>query len=96
MAEAELAQQRVTAGYVTAVIGTQVLAWVILGLGLVAPLTPSEGPPSWSTVATWLGVPLVLLAWTATRARSVIGRIMIGLEMGLMIYATWRLALGGW
>ena len=96
MADAGLAQQRVSAGYIAAVVGTQLLAWAILGLGLIAPLTPSEGPPAWSTVAIWLGIPLLLLAWTATRVRSVVARIVCGLEIGLMIYATWRLALAGW
>jgi hypothetical protein len=74
-------------------LGAQALAWVMLAVGLIAPLTPSDGPPSWTTVAIWLGVPVLLVGFAGTRARSVAGRAVIACEALAMIWLTWELAL---
>jgi hypothetical protein len=82
--------------HVGLVVGAQALGWLVLALGLIAPLTPSEGPPPWTDVAIWLGSPVLLVGWAAWRARSWVTRTVIVLEIGVMIYLTWRLALGVW
>lgn len=52
------------------------VAVAIFAIGLVAPLTPSEGLPSMPTLAVFVGIPLALLAAAAYRARSTPGRVM--------------------
>jgi hypothetical protein len=80
-----------------AILAAQAIGWVILTVGFIAPLTPSEGRPGWTEVAVWLGTPLLLLGWAAWQARSLAVRALILIEMITMIWLTWRLtpALGG-
>ena len=37
-----------------------ILAWSVLGIGLISPLTPSEGMPSPANVIIFIGVPLLI------------------------------------
>jgi hypothetical protein len=74
-------------------VGAQALGWLMLALGLIAPLTPSDGPPSWTVVAMWLGLPVLLIAFAASRAISRWGRLLIACEALTMIWLTWELAL---
>ncbi len=74
-------------------VAAQVLGWLMLALGLIAPLTPSDGPPSWTAVAIWLGIPVLLVAFAASRATSAIGKLLIACQGLAMIWFTWELTL---
>ena len=37
-----------------------ILAWSVLGIGLISPLTPSEGMPSLANVLIFVGLPLLI------------------------------------
>jgi hypothetical protein len=75
------------------IVGAQALGWLMLALGLIAPLTPSDGPPSWIVVAIWLGLPVLLVAFAASRAISRGGKLLIVFEALAMIWLTWELTL---
>lgn len=46
-----------------------VLSWVIFGIGLLSPLTPSEGYPSWVTLFFFIGMPALLIVASMIWAR---------------------------
>jgi 1,4-dihydroxy-2-naphthoate octaprenyltransferase len=74
-------------------VGAQGFSWLMLAFGLIAPLTPSDGPPSWIAVAIWLGVPVLLIAFAASRAKAHGSRLLIACEALAMILLTWKLTL---
>ena len=57
-------------------LGLAAVAIAIFAIGLIAPLTPSEGRPNVPTLALFVGMPLVLLSVVGYRARSTPGRVI--------------------
>jgi hypothetical protein len=54
---------------------------VIYGIGLLSPLTPSEGVPSVTMILVWVGIPLGLVSAGALLARSKVVKGMMILEV---------------
>jgi hypothetical protein len=49
--------------------GTSVGAWLLFGIGLLSPLTPSEGNPGWTETLMFVGGPVFLLVGVASKTR---------------------------
>ena len=78
-------------------VGLFVLAWVIFAFGLIAPLTPSEGHPSPTALAVFVGVPVALLGATAGNSRErwlkiggVVQIVLLVLLTSYVVALTWR------
>lgn len=56
------------------------LAWGIFTVGLIAPLTPSDGPPGFGALATFVGLPTFLLLASSSRAKSRLGKILLAAQ----------------
>jgi hypothetical protein len=57
-----------------------IVAWVVFVIGLVAPLTPSHGPPSLRDYAIYAGFPVLLLVWCVMDCRSRGGQALFGAQ----------------
>jgi hypothetical protein len=73
-------------------------AWFIFAVGLMAPLTPSEGMPSVAAVVVFVGLPLGLLAVVAGKARTGFVRAAAVVQGSVIVTITmWLLgALARW
>jgi hypothetical protein len=69
------------------------IAIIIYGTGLIAPLTPSEGGPSLSTILTFIGIPLILIVGGALTTRSLFLRVILIIEALLIIAFTIHLLI---
>jgi hypothetical protein len=56
------------------------LAWFTFMLGLIDPLTPSEGPPPARALAVFLGIPVLLFIVGALLARTTLARVAFVLQ----------------
>ena len=70
-----------------ATLGTLVLAPVWFGLGLIAPLTPSEGNPSLLNLLCFWLAPMGFLACVWTWDKSVVGRCSAGILLAAILLA---------
>jgi hypothetical protein len=70
-----------------AAAGATFVSWATFGIGLVAPLTPSEGLPSLSVILLFYVFPLALFVIVATMAVESIVRWFAGLQLLLMVAA---------
>ena len=69
-----------------------VIAVVIFAIGLIAPLTPSEGRPSLPTLALFVALPLGLLSFAGYRARSMPARVVFAmLSAAVAVVSLWLL-----
>jgi hypothetical protein len=69
-------------------------AWLIYGVGLIAPLTPSEGLPSPLEFVVFVGVPISLLVIVTRLARSKTIRVLAVIQTGIILAITsWLLGL---
>ena len=65
-------------------------AWLILGVGLLSPLTPSEGLPGLPEIGVFVGLPISLLALAAVLTKGRLLRVFALLQAGAVIaIATW-------
>jgi hypothetical protein len=71
----------------------QAAAWIIIGLGFIGPLTPSEGRPSAATILIWVGFPILVLWLFGRRRRSLWLRIFVATQAALMLWFTWIFTL---
>ena len=62
------------------------VAWVTFAVGLISPLTPSDGRPSTMDYVVFIGLPLSFLIWSAFDARSLTARCFVGAQAGAMVY----------
>jgi hypothetical protein len=69
-----------------ALILIDLVAWVIFTVGLIAPLTPSDGPPGFGALAMFAGLPTLLLLAASSGAKSRLSRILL-VAQGLAIPA---------
>jgi hypothetical protein len=56
------------------------LAWFTFMLGLIGPLTPSEGPPPPRALAVFLGIPVLLFIVGGLLARTTLARVAFVLQ----------------
>lgn len=68
------------------------LAWFIFTLGLIGPLTPSEGSPSPRALAVFIGIPELLLIVGALVARTTLARVAFVLQAAAIAALTVGLA----
>jgi hypothetical protein len=56
------------------------LAWFTFILGLIGPLTPSEGPPPPRAMAIFIGIPVLLFIVGGLVARTTLARVAFVLQ----------------
>jgi hypothetical protein len=56
------------------------LAWFTFTLGLLGPLTPSEGPPPARALAVFIGIPVLLSVVGGLIARTTLTRVAFVLQ----------------
>jgi hypothetical protein len=56
------------------------LAWFTFTLGLIGPLTPSEGPPPPRALAVFIGIPVLLFIVGGLVARTTLARVAFVLQ----------------
>jgi hypothetical protein len=56
------------------------LAWFTFMLGLIGPLTPSEGPPPPRALAVFIGIPVLLFIVGGLVARTTLARVAFVLQ----------------
>jgi hypothetical protein len=64
------------------------LAWFIFTLGLIGPLTPSEGPPPPRALAVFIGIPVLLFIVGGLVARTTLARVAFVLQAAAMAALT--------
>jgi hypothetical protein len=70
------------------------VAIVIYGIGLISPLTPSEGVPSLSMILVFVGIPLGLITAAALLSQSkIIKGIMILEALFIIVFTIYLLRL---
>jgi hypothetical protein len=57
------------------------MALLIYAVGLVAPLTPSEGSPSLLVILMFVGIPVAILAWCIRACGSRLAALFFGLQL---------------
>jgi hypothetical protein len=73
-----------------------ILAVLVYGVGLISPLTPSEGVPSFGDVLIFVILPIVLLGSSLTLTRGWLARILVTIQMVAVIgFTSWLLWLQG-
>jgi hypothetical protein len=64
------------------------LSWFIFMLGLIGPLTPSEGPPPPRALAVFIGIPVLLFIVGGLVARTTLARVAFVLQAAAMAALT--------
>jgi hypothetical protein len=73
-----------------------ILAVLVYGVGLISPLTPSEGVPSFGDVLIFVILPIVLLGSSLALTRGWLARILVTIQMVAVIgFTSWLLWLQG-
>lgn len=76
------------------VVFAHVAAWAVYAVGLVAPLTPSEGSPSIWEILVFLGIPVAILFWCTQVVVSRIAALFAGLQLVAVLgFSAWLLLL---
>jgi hypothetical protein len=71
-----------------------ILALLVYGLGLISPLTPSEGMPNLGVILIFAILPIVLLGNSLALARSWLARMLVSIEVLAVIgFTSWLLWL---
>lgn len=69
-------------------------ALILFGIGLVSPLTPSQGLPSPGQLAVFFGLPVLLLTLVAYQARTLPIRILVALQaLAVIGFEVWLLGI---
>jgi hypothetical protein len=70
------------------------MALLIYAVGLIAPLTPSEGFPSLAVILMFVGIPVAILAWCIRACGSRLAALFFGLQLGAVLgFSAWLLHL---
>jgi hypothetical protein len=64
------------------------LAWFTFMLGLIGPLTPSEGPPPPRALAVFIGIPEFLFIVGLLLARTTLARVAFVLQAAAIVALT--------
>jgi hypothetical protein len=71
-----------------------IVALLIFAVGLLSPLTPSEGFPTVVTILLFVGVPTVILAWCIRACASRLAALFFGLQLVVVLgFSAWLLYL---
>lgn len=62
-------------------IAANLMALLIYAVGLVAPLTPSQGSPSPVVILVFVGIPVAILAWGIRACGSRLTALFFGLQL---------------
>jgi hypothetical protein len=72
-------------------------AWVIFAIGLISPLTPSEGRPTTLSLAIFVGIPVALFGAAGGNSRerwvkigAVVQLIVVVIVSSYLLALTWR------
>jgi hypothetical protein len=65
------------------------LAWFLFAVGLVSPLTPSEGRPGLVTLAVFVAGPMVILSLIGLKGVHRIFRALGWLQLAAVAYIAW-------
>jgi hypothetical protein len=76
--------------------GTSVGAWLLFGVGLLSPLTPSEGNPGWIEILIFVGGPVFLLVGVALRTRRWWAWFFALVQSALIVFFAVRLLRSIW
>jgi hypothetical protein len=66
----------------------QCCAWLIFAVGLISPLTPSEGDPRPGDIAGFVGVPVLLLVTSVRKCRTWPARLFVMAELATVVWAS--------
>jgi hypothetical protein len=70
------------------------LALVLYGMGILAPLTPSEGMPSFWELLLFVGIPMVLLLYSWHICSSKVAKISVAFQATVIAgFTMWLLLL---
>ena len=72
----------------TGLVFAAALAWFTFTLGLIGPLTPSEGPPPPRALAVFVGIPELLFIVGGLVARTTPGKVAFVLQAAAMAALT--------
>jgi hypothetical protein len=73
-------------------IGGCTLAWIIFGIGLLSPLTPSEGHPEILDLVLFILTPILLITYTVYRSHNIILFIIaIPQILAIVLISKWLL-----
>lgn len=61
------------------------VALIVYAVGLIAPLTPSEGVPSLPVILPFVGLPVVLLGWCIRACGSRLGAVFFGVQLAAIL-----------
>jgi hypothetical protein len=64
------------------------LAWFVFVLGLIGPLTPSEGSPPPRALAVFIGIPVLLFIVGGLVARTTLARVAFVLQAAALAALT--------
>ncbi len=71
-----------------------ILSWMICGVGLISPLTPSEGIPSTFDLFFFFGVPILILGYCWYKCSSFWTKALIVIQSAVIIsFTCWLLSL---
>jgi hypothetical protein len=76
-------------GILVFIVGAAAL--LLFGVGLIAPLTPSEGVPMARDLVIFLFGPVLLLAVTIYFANSILGKVVLAIELLLILAFAFKL-----
>ena len=68
-------------------------ALLVYAVGLIAPLTPSEGVPSLPVILFFVGLPVVLLGWCIRACGSRLGVAFFGVQLAAILAFSTHLLL---
>lgn len=93
---ADVSAQRTSASWFgrLKIASLNAVAWFLYGVGLISPLTPSEGMPGVVDVVIFVVGPVAVLIFLARRFRSMPAKItMIVQAVAIVTFTGWLLAI---
>jgi hypothetical protein len=78
------------------VVFAHLTAWAVYAIGLVAPLTPSEGSPSSGELLFFVGIPVAIHFWCTQVVVSRLAAVFAGLQLVAVLGFTAWLLLPYW
>jgi len=63
---------------------------VIFVIGVLSPLTPSEGQPGGSEIAVFVACPLALFAWVGFKSSRAALKMLAWVQFAAVAFIAWR------
>lgn len=67
-----------------------IAAWLLFGVGLISPLTPSEGHPGILALAVFVAAPVLIFSWLGLKGRTRTVRAAGWTQLVLLAWFAWR------